>query len=66
MIEPTKIDVQLRPKDAAKRMGIGLSTFWKMASTDPDFPPLLRLGKRCTSVSAAALDGYVAKKTVAA
>lgn len=62
-MENTKLDIQLRPKDAAKRMGIGLSTFWKMAGTDPDFPPLLRLGKRCTSVSAAALDAYIKNKS---
>lgn len=58
-------DTQLRPKDAAKRLGIAHSTFWKLVSADPDFPPLLRLGKRCTSVSAAALDAYIAKKTKA-
>lgn len=56
-------DTQLRPKDAARRLGIAQSTFWKIVSTDPDFPPLMRLGKRCTSVSAAALDAYIAKKT---
>lgn len=56
------IDTQLRPKDAAKRLGVAHSTFWKLVSTDPDFPPLLRLGKRCTSVSAAALDAYIVKK----
>jgi len=59
----TKIDIQLRPKDACTRLGIKPSTFWKWAQTDPDFPQLTRLGKRCTSVSAAALDAYLAKKT---
>lgn len=59
----TKLDIQLRPKAASKRMGVAESTFWKLAKTDPDFPPLMRLGSRCTSVSSAALDSYVAKKT---
>lgn len=62
-METTKLDIQLRPKYAAKRMGVCLSTFWKLASNDPDFPPLMRLGKRCTSVSASALDAYIAKRT---
>ena len=55
-------DMQLRPKDAAQRLGIGLSTFWQWVRVDPDFPPVTRLG-RTTSVSAAALDAYVARKT---
>ena len=59
-----KIDIQLRPKDAAKRMGTGQTTFWNLAKSDPDFPPLTRTGKRCTSVSAAALDKYLASKTI--
>ena len=62
-METTKLDIQLRPKYAAKRMGVCLSTFWKLASNDPDFPPLMRLGKRCTSVNAAALDDYIVNKT---
>ena len=55
-------DFQLRPKDVAKRLGIGVSTFWEWVKKDPDFPKLTRLG-RTTSVSSAALDAYVARKT---
>ncbi len=62
----TPRDIQLRPKAGAEKLGIGLSTFWKWARTDPDFPKLTRFGARCTSVSAAALDAYVARKTGAA
>lgn len=58
-------DIQLRPKEAAKVLGIAVSTFWKIAANDPDFPKLMRLGKRCTSISAKALDAYIAKKTAA-
>lgn len=58
-------DMQLRPKDGAHRMGIGLSTFWQWARTDPTFPKLTRIG-RTTSVSARALDEYIASKTGAA
>ncbi len=58
-----QLDIQLRPKQAWARMGVKPSMFWNLAKTDPDFPPLTRIGKRCTSVSAAALDAYLAKKT---
>lgn len=54
---------QLRPKDAAERAGLSLSFFWKLAKTDPKFPPLTRIGKRCTSVSAEAFDQYLIGKT---
>lgn len=56
------IDIQLRPIEAAKRLGIALSTFWKLAKTDPIFPTLTRIG-RTTSVSAGLLDAYVQAKT---
>lgn len=55
-------DTQLRPRQAAQRLGIAISTFWVWSKTDPDFPKLHHFGKRCTSVSAAALDQYIAKK----
>ena len=55
----TKIDTaqraiskSLRPKEAARFLGIGLSTFWEWTKTRPDFPPLRRLGTRCTIVDA--------------
>lgn len=58
-------DIQLRIKAAAERLDCGVSTVWAWAKTDPDFPPLTRIG-RTTSISAKALDEYVAKKTGAA
>lgn len=57
-----QLDIQLRPKDAAKRLGSGQTTFWNLAKNDPRFPPLTRIG-RTTSVSASALDAYIASKT---
>lgn len=56
------LDFQLRPKEAAKRLGIGISTLWEWAKKDPDFPAMTRLG-RTTSISALALDAYVARNT---
>lgn len=53
----------LRPRQAADALGIGLSTFWLKARTDPDFPPLIRIGPKCTVVREADLEVYVEKKT---
>ena len=52
----------LRPRQAAEALGIGLSTFWLKARTDPDFPTLVRLGPRTTVVDEAALVAYVERK----
>lgn len=57
-----RIDL-LRPKDAAKMLGIGLSTFWVWAKKDPDFPPLVKLSTRCTAVRVSDLQAYVDRKS---
>jgi predicted DNA-binding transcriptional regulator AlpA len=51
------------PCHAADALGIGLSTFWLKAKTDPDFPPLISLGAKATVVRGCDLEAYVAKKT---
>lgn len=55
-----------RPPEAAKALGIGLSTFWHRARTDPDFPPVIPLGPKTSVVRAADLEAYMAKKVEAA
>lgn len=55
----------LRPREAAQALGIGLSTFWLKAKTDPDFPPLISLGPKATVVREADLEAYVEKKAAA-
>ena len=52
----------LRPREAAEALGIGLSTFWLKAKTDPDFPALISLGPKATVVREADLEAYVEKK----
>ncbi len=56
-------DIQLRPREAALKLGISPATFWALAKRDPDFPRLTRFGNRCTTVSAKALDKYIESKT---
>jgi predicted DNA-binding transcriptional regulator AlpA len=52
-----------RPKDAAKTLGISLSTFWLWAKKDPDFPPLVKIGPRCTAVRVSDLKAFVDRKS---
>lgn len=51
----------LRPTEAAQALGIGLSTFWKKAKSDPDFPRLISLGPRTTVVEEKDLQTYMQK-----
>lgn len=55
----------LRPQVAARVMGMGLSTWWLKAKTDPDFPPRIKLGPRTTVVREADVHAYVEKKAQA-
>lgn len=55
----------LRPRQAADALGIGLSTFWLKTKTDPDFPPVIRLGPKCSIVREQDLIAYVDKKAAA-
>lgn len=55
----------LRPRQAAEALGIGLSTFWLKAKTDPDFPPLISLGPKATVVREADLEAYMGIKAEA-
>lgn len=51
----------LRPRDAAAYIGIGLSTLWKRAKTDPDFPRPRKLSPRTTVFLVTDLDNLVAR-----
>ena len=52
----------LRPREAAKALGIGLSTFWSKAKTDPQFPLLISIGPKSTVVRESDLEAYVEKR----
>jgi prophage regulatory protein len=52
----------LRPRQAADALGIALSTFWKRAKDDPDFPPIINLTKGCSVVREEDLEAYMEKK----
>jgi prophage regulatory protein len=57
--------ITVRPREAAALLGIGLSTFWLRAKTDPDFPRLIRLSPKTTVVRREDLENYVAAKATA-
>jgi prophage regulatory protein len=48
----------LRPAKAAEKLGIGLSTLWLKAKTDPDFPKPFKFSARTTVFFEHELDAY--------
>lgn len=54
----------LRPADAAKFIGAGLSTLWRYAKTDPNFPPRVRISSRMTVFSRNELQVWVERHRV--
>lgn len=52
----------IRPADAAKKLGIGLSTLWRKASDQSDFPKPIKLGPATTAFFEDELDAYIAER----
>lgn len=44
-------DKNLRPKEAAAMLGIGVATLWRWQKEKPGFPQSIRLSARCTVFS---------------
>jgi prophage regulatory protein len=57
--------ITVRPREAAAILGIGLSTFWLRAKTDPDFPKIFKLSPKTTVVRRRDLEAYVTTKAAA-
>lgn len=49
----------LRPADAAKFIGAGLSTLWRYAKNDPTFPAAVRVSPRMTLWRRDGLEAWV-------
>lgn len=49
----------VRPKEAAKKLGIGISTLWLKIKHDPDFPQPIKLGPNTTVLVEHEIDRYV-------
>jgi prophage regulatory protein len=48
-----------RPRQAADKLGIGLSTLWYKIKTDPEFPKPLKLSEGVTGFVDSELDAYI-------
>jgi prophage regulatory protein len=51
----------LRPPKAAEKLGIGLSSLWAKAKSEPDFPKPVKLGPSTTVFLEHELDAYIEK-----
>lgn len=51
----------LRPKAAAQKLGIGLSTLWLKVAKQADFPKPIKLGEATTVFLEHELDEYIAR-----
>ncbi|WP_084199743.1 helix-turn-helix transcriptional regulator [Noviherbaspirillum autotrophicum] len=53
----------LRPKVAAKKLGIADSTLWLKIKTDPDFPQPIKIGPNTTVLIEDEIDHYVSTRS---
>jgi predicted DNA-binding transcriptional regulator AlpA len=51
----------LRPSQAADKLGIGLSSLWAKAKSEPGFPQPVKLGPATTVFIEHELDAYIEK-----
>lgn len=51
-----------RIKQAAQYLGMGESTVWRKAKTDPDFPQPIKLSERVTAWRVADLEAYIERQ----
>ncbi len=59
MNQSTSNAITVRPREGAQILGIGLSTFWLKAKTDPDFPKIIHLGPRTAVVRVSDIHAYI-------
>lgn len=51
-----------RIKQVAQFLGMGESTVWRKAKTDPDFPQPIKLSERVTAWRVADLEAYIERQ----
>lgn len=56
----------LRPREAADSLGVSLSTFYRLARTESDFPKVIQLTSRCSVVREQDLVSYMDKRATQA
>lgn len=55
-------DALLTLRTASAVAGLSIATLYRKSKSDPTFPKLVRMGKRCTRVRAADLTSWLASK----
>ena len=55
-------DALLTLRTASAVAGLSEATLYRKAKSDPTFPPLVKLGQRCTRIRAGALTAWLASK----
>jgi len=55
-------DALLTLRTASAVAGLSEATLYRKAKTDPTFPPLVKMGRRCTRIRAGALTAWLASK----
>ena len=58
-------DALLKIKTAAVLVDVSEATIYRRAATDPTFPKLVKLGKRCTRIRAGDLTAWMAAQVPA-
>lgn len=58
-------DALLTIKTAVALSGLSAATLYRKAATDPTFPKLVKMGPRCTRVSAGDLTAWLARQAAA-
>lgn len=58
-------DALLRMSTAATLSGLSEATLYRKAATDPTFPKLVKMGKRCTRIRAGDLTAWLAAQAAA-
>lgn len=52
----------IRPRAAAKYIGVSIASFWRFVKNDPSFPQPFRIGQQATVVMRADLDAWLQQK----
>jgi prophage regulatory protein len=58
--------MNLRPSQAARELGVGLTKLWALVKTDPDFPAPIKLGPRTTVFRREDLGAWMDRRVAAA
>lgn len=56
--------ITVRPAEAAQMLGIGVSSFWLKAKSDPAFPEIIKLSPRTSVVRLEDLRAYIDTKSL--